>query len=832
MQLLVVLHTHWDREWYFTTSDSLVLMDRTFKNIINELELYPEISFCLDGQYSIIEEFLSINKHLESQVQKLVIQERLYIGPWYTQTDAQLVNGESIIRNLYYGMHQTKERFGKVMEVGYLPDTFGFNSELPEILKLGGIDKAIIWRGTDLRGDLKPYFNWVGQSGDKVKCLNFYGGYGMAKGLEDTDLYYERTIKRIVDDYQNLGIESSIVIPVGNDQFEIVPDILEKMERLNNKHGIHLEMSNYEAVFDEVFNGDEQDYVGEFRATHHTRIHKSIGSVRMDLKSDNYEVEQLLLNQVEPLMAYCHYNEIDVNPHLLYKAWKLLFEGHAHDGICGCVSDDVAKDMKNRIKQAREIGLSILNMLNKQLAEIVELQAGEVLIFNPSPYPKSLHEFVYITEDENIEVLDVNNFEIKSTKLCLGKEEALVETPIGNHTEVQNDYYEHTALVDKEIKPMQLEVVKVSKSQNSISPSIINELSFNNFSLKFENGFINLAQGESVIKDFISIIHQSNDGDTYDFSPVIGEVEERIDFQDCIIRERNLSTEMVISGIAKLRYSMTDDTLVDCPYELKISKFLGQKININFIIDNNVLSHRLRIKIKTDQDISQVVSSNTHSTVTRKCNLETAINWQTNNVEKPVNIEVFDGFLQANQFTFLNGNSREYEVVNQDILFTTLATTSHLGKSNLVNRPGRASGDVSKKGHIDILTPLAECNQVMYHEMAIIIGEVNNPFKEVDDYRYKALNYQQQECNKFYNRIDNKIMPYRGLEKRPLTFPCVESNGFITNIGFNLDKKVTIRGIATSDNFCQVDGKKLHSVDILGRKNDIINNNIFNYEME
>ncbi|MFJ5477243.1 hypothetical protein ACIL82_10435 [Enterococcus faecium] len=33
----VVNHTHWDREWYFTTMDAILLSDNTFSSVIDEL---------------------------------------------------------------------------------------------------------------------------------------------------------------------------------------------------------------------------------------------------------------------------------------------------------------------------------------------------------------------------------------------------------------------------------------------------------------------------------------------------------------------------------------------------------------------------------------------------------------------------------------------------------------------------------------------------------------------------------------------------------------------------------------------------------------------------
>ncbi|EQF48196.1 glycosyl hydrolases family 38 N-terminal domain protein, partial [Clostridioides difficile CD170] len=39
----IVNHTHWDREWYFTSGDALVLSEQLFTDVIDELERNPDV---------------------------------------------------------------------------------------------------------------------------------------------------------------------------------------------------------------------------------------------------------------------------------------------------------------------------------------------------------------------------------------------------------------------------------------------------------------------------------------------------------------------------------------------------------------------------------------------------------------------------------------------------------------------------------------------------------------------------------------------------------------------------------------------------------------------
>lgn len=84
----IVNHTHWDREWYFTSADSLVLSEQLFTEVIEELLAHPEATFVLDGQISILDDYMTLHPDKLEAIRQLVADKQLFIGPWYTQTDA------------------------------------------------------------------------------------------------------------------------------------------------------------------------------------------------------------------------------------------------------------------------------------------------------------------------------------------------------------------------------------------------------------------------------------------------------------------------------------------------------------------------------------------------------------------------------------------------------------------------------------------------------------------------------------------------------------------------------------------------------------------------
>ena len=110
----VIPHSHWDREWYFTTSRSKVYLMKDLGDVLNTLENDPEFKyFMVDAQGSLLDDYIKWRPQDKERISKLVNDGRLVIGPWYTQTDQLVISGESIVRNMYYGM---KRKLWKIHE--------------------------------------------------------------------------------------------------------------------------------------------------------------------------------------------------------------------------------------------------------------------------------------------------------------------------------------------------------------------------------------------------------------------------------------------------------------------------------------------------------------------------------------------------------------------------------------------------------------------------------------------------------------------------------------------------------------------------------------------
>lgn len=75
------------------------------------------------------------------RVKKYIEQGRFHaVGGAWLEHDCMIPSGESLVRQYLYGQRYFKSAFGAYCREAWLPDTFGYSSQLPQILRLAGLE--------------------------------------------------------------------------------------------------------------------------------------------------------------------------------------------------------------------------------------------------------------------------------------------------------------------------------------------------------------------------------------------------------------------------------------------------------------------------------------------------------------------------------------------------------------------------------------------------------------------------------------------------------------------------------------------------------------------
>jgi len=776
----IVQHTHWDREWYFTKEDAIVLSDQVFTEALEELERNPEANFCLDGQTSVVDEYLEIHPEKLTTVQQLVAEKRLFIGPWYAQTDALYVDAESILRNLIIGITDTVNKYGVPMKVGYLPDTFGFNAQLPTLLKHADIDNFIFWRGIDFkRTSPSPYFKWKGLGNKSVYAVNFPFGYmtGLLtlEGQKDINNFVEEKLDPSIKFLSEKSGSESILIPSGIDQKNMVLNIQNVIEEMNQSSQYQSIISDYPTFIKQIKKETNLPYYqGELRDPVYARVHRSIGSVRSQFKLNNFHLEQTILRRVEPLMVIARSLGIKISNALLIRLWKKVLENQAHDSLGGCVSDNVAEDILHRTKEAEEIAEDLENLIIKKIADALELDSNHVLVFNTDVTPfKGQKDVHIVTSSKNVRFTNGERAKIVQEKYYPERENVQRVTSTGNKFIKEPSYFELDVRIDVAIPPLGYTVIEFEEVEEQLPGKIHRDeqtISNDKYTISFvdEEVVLTTTNGKKIT-DFLRIVDCGNEGDTYDFSPLSNEVESVLNFHDASSEVDEFGQTLIIKGTADLPFDLyermkNNGKQQQVDYQLMLRLNDSDVIEGKILIDNQVLSHRMRLQVQVDDPTGASIAQIQNGFMENEL-VSVPENWKEYYVEKPVNLQVFDKSVTVKQqdshITFFSDGMKEYERVEDKLYVTLFSATGQLGKADISWRPGRASGDTTKEGHIMMPTPLAQEVGEREFTFALKIADGSPDYKEItqtiDRRLTPSISYQKQILNLFIHRLDNKI---------------------------------------------------------------------------
>ncbi len=104
-RVAIVPHTHWDREWYSPFQTFRLRLVRLFDALLPMLE--HDLSygrFLLDGQTAVLDDYLEIRPAAQAVLTRLAAAGRLSIGPWMVLMDEFMVSGETMVRDLQFGI--------------------------------------------------------------------------------------------------------------------------------------------------------------------------------------------------------------------------------------------------------------------------------------------------------------------------------------------------------------------------------------------------------------------------------------------------------------------------------------------------------------------------------------------------------------------------------------------------------------------------------------------------------------------------------------------------------------------------------------------------------
>ncbi len=739
LRVVIVPHTHWDREWYLTFEEFRFHLVEALDRVLSLLEGDPDYRFTLDGQVLPLLDYLEIRPEMEGKLRSFIREGKLLIGPWYVQPDEFLVSGESLIRNLLYGTRIARE-FGGTMLEGYVPDSFGHIAQLPQILTGFDIGSAFVTRGADRACEEAggPDFLWRAPDGSAVLCHVMEMGYCNAEQLSADPAELTRSLERLVEaglldpegepfvtfltELQRRSRTGAILLLNGCDhrgpQIDLPQVVGELKRRFPEFHFTIGTLSDYTAALREV-KESLPVIEGEFRTPVRHPILSGVLSTRMYLKQANHRAEILLERYAEPLVALARTFAATDLKVFLDHAWELLLQNHAHDSICGTGIDPIHREMEVRFARAEALTAEVAREALRALA-VDQGNQGKgdgvfVFVFNPCPWERREEVTVEVPAETAGGVLQDPRGERVPT--------AVVGEKLVSEGILSGVSHRRVAVISfqADLPPLGIAgfYLGPDKRETGKGGLVVDDCTLENEFYRVtvhEDGTLDLLDKDTGrLFRGLNLLEDSGDsGDEYNYSPPLKKrvlTSAKINIKGTVRVAADLPWKgtLEVSLVFPLPVSLDPERVarsgetVEVPVRFKVSLQRGLKrVDIEAEVDNRARDHRLRVVFPTGIATERSIAEDTFWVSERPTRPPEATGW----VEDPPTTHPQKAFVAVEDgkggFAVFNRGLPEYEVTPEGAIYLTLLRcVGWLSRGDLSTRRGHAGPPYE--------TPEAQC---------------------------------------------------------------------------------------------------------------------------
>ncbi|KAM3501007.1 hypothetical protein MY10362_005911 [Beauveria mimosiformis] len=165
-------HCHIDSCWLWPFAETKRKVARSWSSQCDLMDRYPEAHFAC-SQAQQFKWLKTLYPRAFERVKAKVREGQFHpIGGSWVEHDTNMPSGESLLRQFFYGQRFFESEFGSRSRTFWLPDTFGYSSQLPQLCRLAGMDRFMTQKLSWNNINTFPHttFMWVSPDGSQVIC--------------------------------------------------------------------------------------------------------------------------------------------------------------------------------------------------------------------------------------------------------------------------------------------------------------------------------------------------------------------------------------------------------------------------------------------------------------------------------------------------------------------------------------------------------------------------------------------------------------------------------------------------------------------------------------
>jgi alpha-mannosidase len=392
-------NSHIDMAWLWPWTETVEVVRNTFQSVLDLMREYPDFTFTMSSArtYEWIEE-----KYPEMFKQ---ISERVREGRWeviggmWVEPDLNMPDGESLTRQILVGKRYFQGHFGVDVKIGWNPDSFGYNAQLPQIYKKSGMDyfvtQKLLWAHEFTTFPYKLFW-WQAPDGSRLLTYfphDYAGGIegpGMAKDLSVwAPSIYGPTVKDAPETMHLYG--------VGDHGGGPTRVMLDSAQALRPPDVVYpkFELGTATAFFHELDKKLPDLKVPTWNGELYFQYHRGVFTTQAETKQRIRRSEELMLN-AEKFASLAMLDGRAYPQDELNRAWKRLLFDHFHDIMPGSGIGVNYLDARRNLQDVRLAGNTVIEDSLREIAARVNTMGGNalgegvpVMVVNPLAWPRS-----------------------------------------------------------------------------------------------------------------------------------------------------------------------------------------------------------------------------------------------------------------------------------------------------------------------------------------------------------------------------------------------------------------------------------------------------------
>jgi alpha-mannosidase len=324
-------NAHIDLAWLWPIAETRKKVQRTFSTMLSLMER-RDLTFA-QSMVTHYEFFRDLEPRLFLKIKNFAKEKKwIPVGGMMVESDCNLIGGESLVRQILYGQRYFREEFGEYCKIAWLPDSFGFTEQLPQIFSKSGFELFLTTKFTynDTAKFPHDLFKWKSPDGSEILAHSHMRDYSS-----------EIDLKSVIDTIEKNPETSKIIgsVPLiygygdgGGGPTEEMLDAMESINSIRSTFYTGGDALNYWLTKVSTHKSELPSIRGELYLEAHRGTYTSHG----DIKRMNRRIEsELFLGEAISSM----FSERSRSS--LKDEWKILLVNQFHDIIPGSAIDAV-----------------------------------------------------------------------------------------------------------------------------------------------------------------------------------------------------------------------------------------------------------------------------------------------------------------------------------------------------------------------------------------------------------------------------------------------------------------------------------------------------------